>query len=115
METGTVARDILRLRNELTNRVKTVERRECGGMSSKECRVRFAGRAVATGGARDPNEIATGIGDEEQRLWRRTERERDEILPGSERRTGGKRELSTAIFPVIVVTAASAMVVKRGV
>lgn len=53
-------------------------------MASKECSARGMEGAVSAGGALDPDKIAAGVGDEEERLGRGAQTEIGEVLAGAE-------------------------------
>ncbi|CAH9104626.1 unnamed protein product [Cuscuta epithymum] len=58
--------------------------------------MREARGAVLAGGARDPDEVAAGVGHEEEALRRSAEVELDEVLAGAGRRAGDEGQLSAA-------------------
>lgn len=94
MEASAVTDHVLGIRNELTRRVKTVERRECGGMAGQEGRARRPGRAVPASGASNPDKIASGVCHQEEGLRWGTERQRNEVLAGAGVGAGGDGQLS---------------------
>ncbi|KAF7827865.1 glycine-rich cell wall structural protein 1.0-like [Senna tora] len=72
-----------RVGDEAAGRVVAMVGGECGGVAGEEGGSGWAVGAVAAGGALDPDEIAAGVGDEEEALRRSADSEIDEVLAGA--------------------------------
>lgn len=79
-----VARAVARVGYEaLTGGVEAVVGRKGGGVSGEKGGTWGVEGAVAAGGAGDPDEVAAGIGNEEEGLRRGAEVDGDEVLAGA--------------------------------
>ncbi|GAY47055.1 hypothetical protein CUMW_101650 [Citrus unshiu] len=84
VEEGVIARVVARVGDEaLTGGVEAVVGREGGGVAGEKGGTGGAEGAVAAGRAGDPDEVAAGIGNEEEVLRRGAEVEGDEVLAGA--------------------------------
>lgn len=77
--------------------VEAVERGEGGGMAGEEGGGRRVVRAVAAGGAFDPDEVTAGIGDKKEALGRGTEADVDEVLAGAGGGAGDERGFKSGV------------------
>lgn len=86
-----------RVREETAVRVVAVKRREGRGVAGEEGGGGRVLRAVAAGGAFDPNEVAASISDEEEALGRGAKTEVDEVLAGAGGGAGDERGFESGV------------------